>query len=413
MTSDETGFLQQYLMDNLEEIWDRTNWIDICPYGEARFVGNVGIYPNDLTNSAWTATAVTASISTTIQNPADGRLTVSQLLETSATSAHKAIETVTVTGSTSYQAQCWVRAIGGRYLYLYANDGTTTFYSYFDLINGVTLTSGNLNTSAIISQQNNGFYLCQIAFTTGTTASSLTFGPQVSSDGTTLSYAGNTAKGLFIWGALLLQTSFANPASLTIPWDQTGENVIDALFEVWKNAPNTSTYPRRQGYELTPDGIQIVGPSGWSYGYYGYTPPQWYYGANPVFIYYRKTIPDYSGSAYSAASTYAVNDQILFTNSASVTNYWKCIVATSTGQSPDTTPASWSVVKINEPFFQYAVYAGFSSWLLQDGQFDKAEAMQNKAEGSLTTELDRQERQMGWIQPTIVSTHVTSQSRAF
>jgi hypothetical protein len=46
-----------------------------------------------------------------------------------------------------------------------------------------------------------------------------------------------------------------------------------------------------------------------------------------------------------------------------------------------------------------------------DGQFEKAQAADNNAEDQITTEFDRQERQMAWVQPMRVANHVTSQSR--
>ena len=55
--------------------------------------------------------------------------------------------------------------------------------------------------------------------------------------------------------------------------------------------------------------------------------------SNPLFLYYRKACPSFTGSTYSATATYAVDAQIYFTNSAGNGDYYKCLVATSAGQS--------------------------------------------------------------------------------
>lgn len=71
---------------------------------------------------------------------------------------------------------------------------------------------------------------------------------------------------------------------------------------------------------------------------------------NPVFVYYRKTIPSYTGDTYSATDTYAVDEQIYFTNALNKGDFYKCLVATSAGQSPSTTAASWEIIPIQSTF---------------------------------------------------------------
>ena len=43
----------------INQMWSEGPWLDICPNGEARFVGNRLTYTNDLSKTAyWTANAV-------------------------------------------------------------------------------------------------------------------------------------------------------------------------------------------------------------------------------------------------------------------------------------------------------------------------------------------------------------------
>lgn len=62
-------------------------------------------------------------------------------------------------------------------------------------------------------------------------------------------------------------------------------------------------------------------------------------------------------TAYSAGATYAVNDYITF-NNGQTTDYYKCLDATTAGQSPTTHPAKWQMVNAE------AICPGFG-WHLQ------------------------------------------------
>lgn len=130
-----------------------------------------------------------------------------------------------------------------------------------------------------------------------------------------------------------------------------------------------------------------------------------------VFIYYRLACPEFSGENYDASATYAIDDQIYFTDSDDVGNFWKCIVTTTAGQSPETTPASWEVLEIPQFLFDFIVYKAYSDWLLVEGQHGKSAAQAARAEEIIDGEFDKQERQQGFSIPIKMQTHVTSQPR--
>ncbi len=409
MNATEQGFIQGFFNTNMHSMWNNSPWLDISPYGEARFAGNQLTYPNDLSQTTyWTATAVTVTANA-LANPADGKVSASKVLETSATSAHKVSQNFSFIPNVNYQFSGYARPLGRSWLYLSVNDGAVTHTAYFNISTGAIGTNANCSQTPTIIQQNNGYWLCTLFFTSDASAGSGSASVQISTDGTTLSYAGDATNGIYSWGNLLLQTSFADPTSLLIPWKQTGEDEIDAVFDVWKDSPANAGYPRPQGFELNPNGIQLVGPIGYNLGVVYNSIPVYYTPTTiPVYIYYRRMPPDYSASAYDATAAYAVDDQILFTNSSNVVNFYKCLIATSAGQSPTTTAASWSLLEIPEVFFHFVVYASFADWLRMDGQIDKAGAMDALANDKQVQESDRQERQMAWVQPWRVSTHVTS-----
>lgn len=403
--------VQSYYNFNTQKIWERCNWTQTSPYGEARFVGNLGVYPNDLSKTAnWTATAMTVT-GNNLSNPADGRVTASRLIETATTGTHTVLQAFTPIPSSAYQVTCYYRPIAGRYLYLYATDGVNNYFSTFSPAGTVAVSSSNLTSASTCVQANNGFWICTIYFNSVAAPGAGFFGPGTSTDGTTVSFLGSTSAGIYAWGNVINQTTFASPTSQIIPYDQTGEDFIEQVFNVWQQSPAGASLPTTSPYEEVMDGIQILGTNGWSWNGWLYTYPNWYNGSYPVYLWYRKQQPNYAGSAYSAMATYAVDDQILFTNAAGVLDFWKCVVATSAGQSPDTTAASWTELKLPSVFLKFVTYASTADYFRMDAQSEKAQGMDSLAEEMFALEADKLERQSGWLPPWKVSTHVTSQPR--
>lgn len=390
--------------------WETTSWIDVCPYGEARFVGNGLTYPNDLSKSAnWTATALTIT-GDQLKNPLDGRTTASKLLETAATSAHSVAQaSVNIIVSTDYNFSAFVRPNGRNDVYLKFADGVGTYTAFFDVSAGTVGTVAGTGATGNIQSMGSGYYLCTLSFTSASTASATgTATIQISTDGT-LSYAGDTSKGLYVWGVLLQQMTNTGVADSLIAYDQTGETRMEAIFDVWKDSPFNTSTPRPITYELTLNGIQIISSSSVAYATVSaagvtLTSPL----SNPVFIWYRKQIPDFFGDAYDATATYAVDDQIYFTDSDDNSNFWKCIVATSAGQSPSTTAASWEKLQIPASLFYPSVYYAYAEWLMQDGQTDKAELAKRRADEWLADQADREERQQRTRFPFKVATHAST-----
>lgn len=394
-------------------MWGDGQWMEVCPYGEARFLGNRLTYPNNLAKtSVWTATAVTATANS-VSNPADGNVTATKLMETVANSAHSVVQTVTTFyPSTSYTVSFYARPNGRAWQYLSVTDGVTTYTAFFNTTTGTVGTATNFSTTTI-AQQPNGFWLCQATFTAdaaATTSGSVTL--QLSTDGSTLSYAGDTAKGAYFWGALVQQTSNTPVQDLILSWDQTGENAIDVIYNVWPCSPFASNFPSQFGYNLLPQGVQIINGTPYQYVVYNNGVAQNnLYGAppsNPIYIYYRKTVPQFTGDTYSATATYSVDQQIYFTSSTGYGDFYKCIVATSAGQSPDTTAASWEVIPLYDVFLQYCTYQAYADWLISDGQMDKAQAAYGIAESKMNDQFDVIERQMNAISPLKMATHLTS-----
>lgn len=118
----------------------------------------------------------------------------------------------------------------------------------------------------------------------------------------------------------------------------------------------------------------------------GWLVPQ---GTAEVWLEFRAAAPLLTGSAYSATTTYAVGDQILFTNGATK-NFYNCTVATAAGESPTTDPMKWALVQIPYVFQTFIVYAALSDALKMDGNHAAAGSQLKIARESLEEEQVKQ-----------------------
>ena len=415
LTTETAQSINDLFNANVRQIWGAGNWPDLTGWGEARFVGNSLTYPNDLSQTAyWTANATTVTANS-ISNPADNRVTASKVFETAATAEHNVTQAITAFGATTYQASVYARPAGRNYLYLAVNDGTTTFSAFFNVQTGNLGTQANVQ-NANVQQCANGFFLCTIIYETGANATSQTYKTGISTDGSTISYAGDITKGLYLWGNLIVQQNNVSPQQFTIPWDQTGEAEIDVMFQAWVNSPAMITYPRQQGFVVTKDGFQMISSAGGFMGTNGYvsynTNP-----ANPVYIYYRRVPYNYSGDEFSATATYVAGQYIYYTRTTGAltgtSDYYKCLAATTAGQDPEDTPSKWDIQLVPEMISQPLIWQTYGDWLIQDGQADKALQAYGIVEVKKNEEWDRIQRQMPDSFQMTVSTHVTSQSRSW
>lgn len=415
LTTETAQSINDLFNANVRQIWGAGNWPDLTGWGEARFAGDLLTYPNDVSQTSyWTANATTVTANN-ISNPADNRVTASRVLETTATAQHNVTQAVTAFGATTYQASVYARPAGRDWLYLEVNDGTTAFSAFFDVQTGVVGTQANIE-SANIEQCANGFFLCTIIYETGAAATTQTYKAGISTNGSTISYAGNITKGLYLWGNLIVQQNNVSPQQFTIPWDQTGEAEIDVMFQAWVNSPAMITYPRQQGFVVTKDGFQMISSAGGFMGTNGYvsynTNP-----ANPIYIYYRRAPYNYAGSEYSATAIYVAGQYIYFTSttgaSTGTSDYYECLATTSAGQTPETHPTKWEIQPVPEMISQPLIWQTYGDWLIQDGQADKAVQAYGIVEIKKNEEWDRIQRQMPDSFQMTVSTHVTSQNRSW
>jgi hypothetical protein len=214
----------------------------------------------------------------------------------------------------------------------------------------------------------------------------------------------------------MVQQTNVSPNQFIVPYEQTGEKVIDVLFQAWVDNPAMVTYPRPQGYVVTDTGFQMISTAGGFMGTNGYvsynTNP-----ANPVYLFYRRAPLNYSGDTFSATATYVADQYIYYTRTTGAltgtSDYWKCLSTTTAGQDPEDTPSKWELQELPEALSGVLVWQTFGDWLVQDGQMDKATQAYQTAELKKLNEWDRIERQMPDNFQMQVFTHTTSQNRSW
>lgn len=192
------------------------------------------------------------------------------------------------------------------------------------------------------------------------------------------------------WPALTRSTT---PPGDNVQTDPNGVRTVtlaadvDTVYGVYNQDPRLTTKARLVKYYLYEDGtnryVNIMDQ------------------VDPVFIEYKIARPSFYGDAYNANQAYSVGAQIYFdtsTNSGSFIpgagkqpcgNLYNCIVDTTAGQSPATTPSAWQLVEI--PYFcgEYLVRGVLADFLRSESQFDQAGAAEADAEAIKQKEVER------------------------
>ncbi len=150
----------------------------------------------DFNSTDWAKVGCSISQNTLLTLSPSGQNDADQIIETLAFMPHQLNSSVTPTSAT-HTVSVFAKMNGRRWIALRAS-GVDTF---FDLQNGTVV---NTSQNPTITSFGNGWYRCTVQSTSATQ----TFF-RMSVDGTTVSYLGDGASGVFIWGAQLEAGSFA------------------------------------------------------------------------------------------------------------------------------------------------------------------------------------------------------------
>lgn len=256
-------------------------------------------YSEQFNDAAWAKAQATVSANSTVAP--DGTTTADSLLDTAVSNIHytsQSIASVTVSG-VSYTARVYAKANTLNYVTIGISDissGSLYAVGVFNLSNGTLSTSGAAGTgytvvgTPTITSVGDGWYLCSVTCTPGTSKTFLTAVVGINKTGVITaaaggfeSYLGN-GSGIFVWGADFRLTSEASTAptyqpitaswALTIPGNHASQStsasrpVLSARVnlltysEQFENAAwvktglNTTGTPPYVNVATSPDGTQ-------------------------------------------------------------------------------------------------------------------------------------------------------------
>lgn len=196
--------LQQKAFSDIITFSRSSNATRTGPDGTVQYAPhNLLTYSEDLSNVIWAKTQASATVNA-IAAP-NGTVTADLLVENTASAQHEVRYSYTFTAATVYTLSVYAKASGRNLLvYLDGYSGGANF----DLSAGtVGANVGTAPSSAFITAVGNGWYRCSITVTWGTGSTSNI--RLMTLSGTTNSYTGDGASGVYLWGAQLSVGSIA------------------------------------------------------------------------------------------------------------------------------------------------------------------------------------------------------------
>lgn len=176
-------------------IGNRTTWTNLLTYSE------------QFDNAAWTKNETTVGANAAVAP--DGETTMDSILESAANAEHSVSRALTFTAAASGVSIFAAGGLTRTFIRVkYTDSAAATFYAFFNIASGYVGTVGAGVTASIVALQG-GRFRCVCLFTPAAGAGTLTV--NISTDGATVSYAGNTANGVYLWGAQAVTAASAGP----------------------------------------------------------------------------------------------------------------------------------------------------------------------------------------------------------
>lgn len=155
-------------------------------------------YTEDYSNALWYKTNATITTNTTVAP--NGTLTADTLTDDTAGAFHFLSSSVSPAGQNGNNTvSIYAKANTLNWLSAYVYDGTTAFFTYFNLSNGTVGTNASGNTATIVDA-GNGWYRCIITRNYNATAGGAGCGFMTANADGVNSYVG-TGKSIHLWGA--------------------------------------------------------------------------------------------------------------------------------------------------------------------------------------------------------------------
>lgn len=158
-------------------------------------------YSEDFSNSVWVKARLTVTGNQAVSP--DGTVTADKLIENTDNNSHLLYQTSSVSAQ-DYTSSIFLKQNGRKKIRLRFDNASTLRYAEFNLENGIVDSSSNATAS--IENYGNGWYRCIIKVTA--TATTFYNVVQLLSDSGDLSYQGDGASGVYMWGAMVEQGSY-------------------------------------------------------------------------------------------------------------------------------------------------------------------------------------------------------------
>ncbi len=161
-----------------------------------------------------------------------------------------------------------------------------------------------------------------------------------------------------------------------ISLDQTGQTPIGEVFNVYRRNPRLYRNAGELGKGLSENGIQLDldAPA-------------------TVWVYFRSRPPLFDSTPWDAATSYVAGDVCYQPDDGEC---YRCIQAHSNHEPP--AASYWEKVDFPYVLAPYVKHAAYADALREDGQNDKADREDDKAEKKLMKEIDKIEMQQGQTQ---------------
>ena len=131
----------------------------------------------------------------------------------------------------------------------------------------------------------------------------------------------------------------------------TAETEIDAVFNIYQKDPSTEERHGGSAFRITNDGIRPVSDS-----------------FDKVYVEFRARQDDMSGMVeWDADDTYLVGEYVYYKGATIAGEAYKVIVATTAGQDPEDTPASFSQVSMPYILAPFIKHQALADWLAAGG----------------------------------------------
>jgi len=203
---------------------------------------NLCLRSHEFDSASWTKSA--ASISANAVTAPDGTTSADKLVEDSSLGVHQVNQGSVTTTAAAWTYSVFAKAAGRTWIALaIADSGATVRIAYFNLASGAIGTTETGITAAVVNC-GNGFYRCVVTIATAFAGSNRPRVYLASGDGG-LSYTGDGASGVYLWGAQLesgsVATSFIETTTATATRAADVALVSGANFSSWWN-PTEGTF---------------------------------------------------------------------------------------------------------------------------------------------------------------------------